>query len=263
MNFPAIDPVFFKLGPLQFRWYGLMYVLGFILSYFVIRREVQRRGLPLSSEGVADLILTLALGVVLGGRLGYVLFYDLPAYLAHPLKIFAIWQGGMSFHGGLTGVFLAALWFSRSRGLPLPVLGDLAALAAPIGLGLGRIGNFINGELFGRPTTVPWGIIFPDGGPLPRHPSQLYEAFLEGLVLFFLVRAVYRHLNVSGAAMATFLAGYGLFRICVEWFRQPDQQLGLFLGSFSMGQLLSLPLVLLGGLLLVWFLKKERLSRPQ
>lgn len=258
MNFPVIDPVFFRLGPLQFRWYGLMYVLGFILSYFVIRREVRHRKLPLSDEGVADLILTLALGVVLGGRLGYVLFYDLSAYLAHPLKIFAIWQGGMSFHGGLAGVALAAFWFSRSRGIPLPLLGDLAALAAPIGLGLGRIGNFINGELFGRPTTVPWGIVFPDGGPLPRHPSQLYEAFLEGLLLFFLVRLVYRRMNVSGAAMATFLAGYGLFRTFVEYFRQPDQQLGLFLGLFSMGQLLSLPLFLLGTGLLIRFSRKEK-----
>lgn len=257
MIFPAIDPVFLKLGPLQFRWYGLMYVLGFILSYFVVRREVQKRALPLSSEGVADMIFAMALGVVLGGRLGYVLFYDLPTYLAHPLKIFAIWQGGMSFHGGLAGVVLAALWFSRSRGITLLDLGDLIAFAAPIGIGLGRIGNFINGELYGRVTTVPWGIVFPDGGPLPRHPSQLYEALLEGVLLFFLVRFASRRVTGPGAALATFLAGYGLCRITVEFFRQPDQQLGLYLGMFSMGQILSLPLVMAGVGLFFRILKKR------
>lgn len=260
MIFPAIDPVFLRLGPLQFRWYGLMYVLGFILSYFVVRREVQRRSLPLSSEGVADMIFAMALGVVLGGRLGYVLFYDLPTYLAHPLKVFAIWQGGMSFHGGLAGVALAALWFARSRGIALLDLGDLIALAAPIGIGLGRIGNFINGELYGRVTTVPWGIIFPDGGPLPRHPSQLYEALLEGVLLFFLVRVAARRVAGPGSAVAVFLAGYGLCRITVEFFRQPDQQLGLYLGMFSMGQILSLPLFLAGMVLFFRIVKKKPAS---
>lgn len=259
MNFPVIDPVFFRLGPLQFRWYGLMYVLGFILSYFIIRSEARRRSLDLSSEGVADMIFALALGVVLGGRLGYVLFYDLPSYLANPLKIFAIWQGGMSFHGGLAGVALATLWFARSRSLSYLQLGDLAAFAAPVGLGLGRIGNFINGELYGRTTTVPWGIVFPDGGPLPRHPSQLYEALLEGLLLFVLVRLVARRFDAPGIAMATFLAGYGLFRTFVELFRQPDQQIGFFFGLFSMGQLLSLPLFLLGAGLFLWIWQKKRL----
>jgi len=246
MTFPNIDPVFLKLGPIQLRWYGLMYLLGFLLSYFVIRREARYRKLTLTDEGVADLIFTLAIGVVLGGRVGYMLFYDFPSFLQNPLKIFAIWQGGMSFHGGLTGVFLAALWFSRSRKIPLLLLGDLAAIATPIGLCLGRIGNFINGELFGRVTTVPWGMVFPAGGALPRHPSQLYEAFLEGLVLFLLVNLVNRRINRTGAAMAMFLAGYGIFRFVVEYFRQPDQQLGLFFGFISMGQILSLPLILLG-----------------
>jgi len=258
MNFPVIDPVFFRLGPLQFRWYGLMYVLGFILSYFIIRSEVRRRSLALSDEGVADMIFVLALGVVLGGRFGYVLFYDLPSYLANPLKIFAIWQGGMSFHGGLAGVALATLWFTRKRNLPYVQLGDLAAFAAPVGLGLGRIGNFINGELYGRTTTVPWGIVFPNGGPLPRHPSQLYEALLEGLLLFVLVRLAARRFDAPGIAMATFLAGYGLSGPLWS-FPSAGPTDRVFLGLFSMGQLLSLPLFLLGGGLFFWIWQKKRL----
>jgi len=258
MPFPSIDPVFFRLGPLQFRWYGLMYVLGFIISYFIIRGEVRRKKLELDNEGIADLIFFMALGVVLGGRLGYVLFYDLSSYLARPYKIFFIWEGGMSFHGGMLGVAVAAVWFARSRSIPFMQLADLAALAAPIGLGLGRIGNFINGELFGRPTDLPWGINFPDGGGMPRHPSQLYEAFLEGLVLFFIVRWFARRVPVTGSAMAAFLAGYGLFRSFVELFRQPDSQLGFFFTYFSMGQLLSLPLFLFGALLLFWLSRKQK-----
>jgi phosphatidylglycerol:prolipoprotein diacylglycerol transferase len=258
MPFPSIDPVFLKLGPLQFRWYGLMYVLGFILSYFIIRSEVRRRKLELDNEGIADLIFFAAAGVVLGGRLGYVLFYDLASYLAKPLKIFYLWEGGMSFHGGMLGVAVAAAWFAHSRKLPLLQLIDLAALAAPVGLGLGRIGNFINGELFGRPTDLPWGIIFPGGGGVPRHPSQLYEAFLEGLVLFFAVRLIARRIPVAGSAMAAFLAGYGLFRSFVELFRQPDSQLGLFFGYFSMGQLLSLPLFVIGSAMLFWLWRKGK-----
>jgi len=257
MPFPSIDPVFLKLGPLQFRWYGLMYVLGFVISYFVIRREVRRTKFELDAEGIADLIFCMAVGVVLGGRLGYVLFYDLAAYLAKPFKIFYIWEGGMSFHGGMLGVAAAAIWFARSRKLPLLRLADLAALAAPVGLGLGRIGNFINGELYGRPTDLPWGIIFPDGGPMPRHPSQLYEAFLEGLVLFFVVRLCARRIPVSGAAVAAFLAGYGLFRSFVELFRQPDGQLGLFFSYFSMGQLLSLPLFVFGVGMMWWLWRTQ------
>jgi phosphatidylglycerol:prolipoprotein diacylglycerol transferase len=260
MSFPVIDPVFLRLGPLQFRWYGLMYVIGFVISYFLIRKEAQRRNLALDSEAVADLIFCLALGVVVGGRFGYVLFYDFATYLRHPLQIFAIWQGGMSFHGGLLGVAVAAIWYARRVQLSYLQLADLAALAAPVGLGLGRIGNFINGELFGRPTSMPWGMIFPAGGPLPRHPSQLYEAFLEGLVLFVVVRLLARRFSAPGTAMAAFLSGYGLFRFVVELFRQPDSQLGLFFGFFSMGQLLSLPLFLAGGVLLVWLNRRKSAS---
>lgn len=259
MHFPSIDPVFFHLGPLQFRWYGLMYVIGFLASYFIVRNESRRRKLGMDNEAVADFIFCLAIGVVIGGRLGYVLFYDLASYLAKPLNIFAIWQGGMSFHGGLSGVAIAGFWYSRRYKLSYIQLGDMVSMATPVGLGLGRIGNFINGELYGRSTTMPWGIIFPDpnAGSLPRHPSQLYESFLEGFILFFLVRFVARRFPAPGSAMLTFLGGYGLFRFIVEFFRQPDSQLGFFFGLFSMGQLLSLPLFIIALAMLIWLNRKK------
>jgi phosphatidylglycerol:prolipoprotein diacylglycerol transferase len=246
MPFPHIDPVFLSIGPLQFRWYGLMYVLAFAATYFILRSEVQRKQLPLSADDVADLVFFGALGVVVGGRLGYILFYKLPFYLAHPLQIFAVWEGGMSFHGGFLGVIIAFFIYSRRKQLPFFTLIDMAALCAPVGLGLGRLGNFINAELYGRQTDLPWGIVFPGGGTLPRHPSQLYEALLEGLVLFLVVRTAYRRSTATGVAGWTFVAGYGLFRFIVEFFRQPDEHLGFMFAFFSMGQLLSLPMFLLG-----------------
>ncbi|NTW99441.1 MAG: prolipoprotein diacylglyceryl transferase, partial [Geobacteraceae bacterium] len=241
MQFPHIDPVFLSIGPLQFRWYGLMYVLSFIATYFIIRSEVKRRQLPLTSDDVADLVFYGAMGVVLGGRTGYILFYNLGYYLANPLKLFAVWEGGMSFHGGFLGVVLAFWLYAHRKKIPLLALTDMAALCAPVGLGLGRIGNFINGELYGRPTDAAWGIIFPGSDGVPRHPSQLYEAFLEGVVLFFIVRFVSKKTSANGVTTFTAVAGYGLFRFIVEFFRQPDAQIGLFFGLFSMGQLLSLP----------------------
>lgn len=246
MQFPHINPVFLRIGPLQFRWYGLMYILGFIATYFILRTESLRKRLPLSKDDVADLVFYGAMGVVLGGRLGYILFYNLEFYLANPLRIFAVWEGGMSFHGGFLGVILAFVLFSRRRKVPFWALIDMAAQCAPVGLGLGRLGNFINGELYGRPTDVPWGMVFPGGGDLPRHPSQLYEAFLEGIVLFLIVRYASRRFSQTGVAAWTFVAGYGLFRFIVEFFRQPDAQLGLFFGLFSMGQFLSFPMFLAG-----------------
>ena len=246
MQFPHINPVFLSIGPLQFRWYGLMYVLTFVFAYLVIRSEVTRKKLPLTKDDIADLVFYGAFGVVLGGRFGYILFYNLGFYLANPLKLFAVWEGGMSFHGGFLGVITAFLIFARRKGIPFWSLIDIAALCAPIGLGLGRIGNFINGELYGRQTDVPWGMVFPGGGDLPRHPSQLYEAFLEGLVLFFIVRLVPRKLPATGVAGWTFVAGYGLFRFIVEFFRQPDNNLGFVVGIFSMGQLLSFPMFIVG-----------------
>jgi phosphatidylglycerol---prolipoprotein diacylglyceryl transferase len=257
MRFPQINPVFLSIGPLQFRWYGLMYVLGFVATYFILRSEVRRKQLSLTKDDVADLVFFGAMGVVLGGRLGYILFYDLGVYLANPLQVFAVWKGGMSFHGGFLGVILSFVLFARRKKIPFWTLIDMAAQCAPVGLGLGRIGNFINGELYGRPTDVPWGMIFPGGGELPRHPSQLYEAFLEGVVLFFMVRIMARRSDVTGIPAWTFCAGYGLFRFIVEFFRQPDAQIGTFLDFFSMGQLLSLPMFLVGSFMIFWLSRRE------
>ena len=246
MQFPHIDPVFLSIGPLQFRWYGLMYVLSFIATYFIIRAEVTRKKLHLTKDDVADLVFFGAMGVVLGGRTGYILFYNLSFYLTNPLKLFAVWEGGMSFHGGFLGVLFAFLLYARRKNVPFLTLIDIAALCAPVGLGLGRIGNFINGELYGRATDVAWGIIFPGSDGVPRHPSQLYEAFLEGLVLFVIVRAVSKNTSIKGVTTCSAIAGYGLFRFAVEFFRQPDAHIGLLFGLFSMGQLLSLPMFIFG-----------------
>jgi phosphatidylglycerol---prolipoprotein diacylglyceryl transferase len=251
MKFPAFDPVFFSIGPLQFRWYGLMYVLSFIATYFFLRAEVRRKNLPLTRDDVADLVFYGALGAVLGGRIGYILFYNLGFYVINPLHVFAVWEGGMSFHGGLLGVLTGILFYVRRKKLRFFSVMDMLAQCAPIGLGLGRIGNFINGELYGRTTDVPWGIVFPGGGDLPRHPSQLYEATLEGVVLFLMVRFAARRSTITSVASWTFCAGYGLFRCIVEFFRQPDAQIGTFQGLFSEGQLLSLPMFLVGVFMLL------------
>jgi phosphatidylglycerol:prolipoprotein diacylglycerol transferase len=259
MHFPQINPVFLSIGPLQFRWYGLMYVLAFAATYFIIRSETRRKQLALSGDDVADMVFYGALGVVLGGRLGYILFYNLGFYLEHPLRLFAVWEGGMSFHGGFLGVITAFVIYARRKKIPFFTLIDMAALCAPVGLGLGRLGNFINGELYGRQTELPWGIIFPGGGGVPRHPSQLYEAFLEGLVLLMLVRFTSRRSPATGVAGWTFVAGYGLFRFMVEFVRQPDAQLGTFLGdTFSMGQLLSLPMFLMGSYMVIRLMRSPQ-----
>ncbi|MBI2353631.1 MAG: prolipoprotein diacylglyceryl transferase [Deltaproteobacteria bacterium] len=257
MQFPNIDPVFLKIGPLQFRWYGLMYVISFVVAYLFLRAESRRKQLPLTSDDIADLVFYGAMGVVLGGRLGYILFYNLGFYLANPLKVFAVWEGGMSFHGGTLGVVAAFILYARRKKIPIVALTDMVAQCAPIGLGLGRIGNFINGELYGRETDAPWGIVFPGGGGVPRHPSQLYEALLEGLVLFVIVRFAARRTSTAGVPTWTACAGYGLFRFIVEFFRQPDAQLGTFLGLFSMGQFLSLPMFLLGAFMVLRLLRKR------
>lgn len=251
MTFPHIDPVFLRLGPLEFRWYGLMYICGFVAAYFIILAGVKRKGLPLIKDDVADLIFTVALGIILGGRLGYILFYNLSYYLAHPMKLLAVWEGGMSFHGGLAGAILAGLYFIRKHKLSFYKLADVGFLAGPVGLGLGRIGNFINGELYGRVTDVPWGMVFPGGGPLPRHPSQLYEAFLEGLVMFIILYVISRKVPRDGVVFWSFIGLYGLFRFLVEFVREPDEQLGFLFGTLSMGQLLSLPMFLLGAAMVV------------
>ena len=260
MQFPSIDPVFLSIGPLQFRWYGLMYVLSFIATYYILRAESHRKKLSLSSNDIADLVFYGAVGVVLGGRVGYIIFYNLDFYLANPLRFFAVWEGGMSFHGGFLGVITVFLLYSNRKNIPFFKLIDMASQCAPVGLGLGRIGNFINGELYGRQTDMPWGIIFPDGSGLPRHPSQLYEAVLEGLVLFLVVRIAARRSSVVGIQAWTFCAGYGLFRFIIEFFRLPDAQLGLFGEVFTMGQILSLPMFVLGTFMVIMLYRQQNLS---
>ncbi len=246
ITFPQIDPIILQIGPLAIRWYGLMYLLGFGAAYMLILHLSRLRNLSLTKDGVSDLLFYGVLGVVLGGRLGYVLFYNPAQYFARPLEIFAVWQGGMSFHGGLLGVVLASVIFCWRRKLPILLAGDVMVTSATIGLGLGRIGNFINGELWGRVTDQPWGIVFPGGGPLPRHPSQLYEAVLEGLVLFIILYLLHRRKATEGVPFFCFFIGYGLFRFLIEFVRQPDAHLGFLWGGATMGQLLSLPMILFG-----------------
>jgi prolipoprotein diacylglyceryl transferase len=247
LTYPVIDPVAFQIGPLAARWYGLMYAVGFGAAWWLGRRRAARPGSGWTPLQVDDLITWLVLGVVLGGRIGYVLFYDLPFYLANPVEVFSIWRGGMSFHGGVAGVVLVSWLYGRSIGKNLLEVGDLIAPLVPPGLLAGRIGNFINGELWGRVTDVPWAMVFPTGGPLPRHPSQLYEAGLEGLTLFLLLWFYSAKPRTRGAVSGLFMLGYGAFRFFVEFFRQPDAQLGFVaLDFFSMGQLLCLPMIALG-----------------
>lgn len=246
ITFPEIDPVIFQIGPLAIRWYGMMYLLGFGAAYLLICHLSRLRKLALSKDGVSDLLFYGVLGVVLGGRLGYVLFYNPSQYLARPLEVFAVWQGGMSFHGGCIGVVIAGIIYCRRQKLPILLTGDIVATSATIGLGLGRIGNFINGELWGRVTDQPWGVVFPGGGALPRHPSQLYEAALEGLLLFIILYLLHRRKVAAGVPFFCFFIGYGLFRFLVEFVRQPDPHLGFLWGGATMGQLLSLPMFCFG-----------------
>lgn len=256
LTFPQIDPVIFEIGPLAIRWYGLMYVLGFLATYLLVRRQIREFGFHRLDDHFENLNMVLILGVIVGGRLGYVLFYNLPYYLAHPLEIPATWSGGMSFHGGCITALAGGWLYCRKKGIDFWKTADIYGATFPIGLGLGRIGNFINGELYGRVSDVPWAMVFPGGGPLPRHPSQLYESLMEGLLLFVLLWTVHRkpwqdkRLWPHGSIFALFLAGYGCARIVVEAFREPDQQIGYLLGFFTMGQLLSGAMVI-GGLF-IW-----------
>jgi len=253
LPFPNIDPVLVQLGPFAIRWYALAYITGIVLGWLLIRRLVRRPGWTVEPAAIDDLVLYVTLGVILGGRIGYVLFYQSGWYFSHPLEILQVWRGGMSFHGGLVGVILAVVLFARQHRLPVLEIADLAAAVAPLGLLLGRVANFINGELWGRPADVPWAVVFPYAGPEPRHPSQLYEAVLEGLVLLAVTQYLAwrpRHPEHAGRIGGAFLVGYALARIVVELFREPDAQLGFLLGGLTMGQLLSLPM-LAGGLYLL------------
>ncbi len=257
LPFPDIDPVLIRLGPLAIRWYGLAWIAGLLFAWWYAKRLLMDGRLwpggkaPYEPADIDDFLLWAAIGTLLGGRLGYILFYDLGRYLQNPLEIFAIWEGGMSFHGGAIGTTLAMLLFARSRGRSPWHLFDVITAGIPVGLGLVRVTNFINSELWGRTTDVPWAFVFPNGGPLPRHPSQLYEALLEGLVLFVVLRfATHSSLRLGrspGYVAGLFLAGYGLSRIFVEFFREPDAHIGYLAGGWlTMGMVLSLPMVLIG-----------------
>ncbi len=257
--FPAIDPVAIHIGPLAIRWYALAYIVGLLLAIFHAKRVLRQPryfapGKPfMPPHALDDFMLWAMLGVVAGGRLGYVLFYAPQHFLQNPADIFAVWRGGMSFHGGFIGVLVATWLFARRRGIPFLRLLDITAAATPIGLFLGRIANFINAELWGRPTDMPWGVIFPGAGPEPRHPSQLYEAALEGIVLFVILHLMVRSgaLRRPGLIAGAFTAGYGVARFIVEFFREPDRHIGYLAGGWlTMGMLLSLPLVALGGWLM-------------
>lgn len=253
--YPDIGAEIFRIGPFAVRWYALAYIAGLVIGWQIVRRLCERPPKVLSPEKIDDFLLWAALGVILGGRLGYVLFYKPSEFLAHPLQILIIWEGGMSFHGGLLGVIVAMLVFSRRNRISPFLLSDLVSIVAPIGLFFGRLANFINGELWGRPTDVPWAMVFPHGGPLPRHPSQLYQAFFEGVVVFAVVLLVARFSDGRrrpGLITGVFCAGYGLARIAGEIFREPDSFLGFLVGNWlTMGMLLSLPMLAFGGWLIV------------
>ena len=250
---PNFDPVAIAIGPIAIRWYGLMYLVGFAAFWLLGRKRVALgHDQRITPELLDDLIFYGVLGVILGGRLGYVLFYKPGYYLAHPAEIIAVWQGGMSFHGGFLGVLLAILFVARKYKLEWLALTDFVAPLCPLGLAAGRLGNFINGELWGRPTDVPWGMVFAHGGPLPRHPSQLYEFALEGVTLFAILWLFTAKKRPIGAASGLFLIGYGAFRFIAEFFREPDDFLGLLALGMSMGQWLSAPMILAGAGLLAW-----------
>ncbi|BDW90275.1 prolipoprotein diacylglyceryl transferase [Thalassospira tepidiphila] len=260
LAFPAIDPIAISIGPIAIRWYALAYIAGLLLGWKYVVYYCTKTPKIMSKRDVDDLLFWATLGVILGGRLGYILFYNLDYYLDNPANILKVWQGGMAFHGGFMGVIVAIILFARKRNTSILAVLDAAAVATPIGLFFGRIANFINGELYGRTTDVAWGFVFPNGGPEPRHPSQLYEAALEGLILFVVLFILSRKAFVRhrpGILGGTFVAGYGISRIIVEFFRQPDAQLGYLAGGITMGQVLSIPMVLAGIGCIVYALKSK------
>ncbi|MDD2967330.1 MAG: prolipoprotein diacylglyceryl transferase [Desulfovibrionaceae bacterium] len=265
---PSFDPVAISLGSFQLRWYGMMYLCAFLTGWLLARYRAGKpgAGADWTALDVDDMLTGFMLGVIAGGRLGYVLFYDLPVYLADPLEIFRIWNGGMSFHGGLLGVMAAMLWFAHKKKKSFWQISDFVAPLVAPGLFFGRIGNFINGELWGKVSDAPWAVLFPHGGDVPRHPSQLYEAALEGLVLFVLVWLFSRQRRPWGAVSGLFALGYGLFRFMVEFVRLPDPQLGyLAFGWLTMGQVLCLPLIFIGLWLLLrkgWQVVPEPAKQP-
>lgn len=259
MTFPQIDPVAIALGPIKVHWYGLMYLLAFFFAWLLGRYRIKKGLFDITVQRFEDLLFYCILGVILGGRLGYVIFYKLDYYLSNPLQIFSIWDGGMSFHGGLLGVLLAMLWFGYKEKKTFFQIADFGAPLVPLGLAFGRIGNFINGELWGRPTESSWGMVFPHVDNLARHPSQLYQAALEGFLLFIILWIFSSKKRPVGQVSAVFLIGYGFFRFIAEYAREPDDYLGLLSMGFSMGQWLSLPMIIAGIVLYVVSAKRSHL----
>jgi phosphatidylglycerol:prolipoprotein diacylglycerol transferase len=258
--FPVFDPIAIAIGPIAIRWYALAYIGGIVLGWLYARALIKNEKLwggpaPITLPQMDDFILWVTVGIIVGGRTGYVLFYNLPFFIEHPAEIFELWKGGMSFHGGFLGCVIAVMWFARKNGIPILSLGDITTAVAPIGLLLGRIANFINSELWGRPADagVPWAVVFPNGGQLPRHPSQLYEAGLEGVVLFIVLAVMVRMgaLKRPGLILGSFIALYAFARIAAEFFREPDPQLGFLWGGLTMGMLLSVPMIIAGAILIV------------
>ncbi len=244
--YPRLDPEIFRIGPFAVRWYGLMYILGFASSYFLVLHQVKKKALGITKAQIDDIYFYLVLGLLVGARLGYVLFYNLSFYLENPLEIFVLWHGGMSFHGGAIGTFVLGYWAMRRRGISFLTMADLIIPTAPLGLFFGRIGNFINGELFGKPSNLPWAMVFPEGGAVARHPSQLYEAALEGLLLFAILWFYKDRKKRDGDVFALFLILYAVFRTFCEFFREPDVQVGYIMGLLTMGQILSLIMLAIG-----------------
>jgi len=263
LPFPVIDPVLIEIGPFAIRWYALAYIGGIVLGWLYARAIIADPRwwggpAPLTRIDFDDFIVWVTLGIILGGRIGYVLFYNFPHFAAHPFEALQVWKGGMSFHGGFAGCVVAVMVFARARGIPMFTLGDLTCAAGPIGLFFGRVANFVNAELWGRPSDVPWAMVFPGAGPLPRHPSQLYEAALEGIVLFVVLALMIRAgaLKRPGLIIGAFALGYGLARSFVELFREPDAHLGFLWGGLTMGMVLSLPMILAGLVFIVVALRR-------
>ncbi|MBL7250675.1 prolipoprotein diacylglyceryl transferase [Alloalcanivorax sp. C16-2] len=264
MEFPRIDPVALAIGPLQIHWYGLMYLVGFVGGWWLLRHRAGRPDSGWTREQVSDLVFYVALGVILGGRVGYVLFYNFGKFLDDPLWLFEIWTGGMSFHGGALGVLVAFWLLARKFGKRYFSVADYAVPVVPIGLGAGRLGNFINGELWGHPADVPWAMVFPaDPMGVPRHPSQLYEFLLEGVVLFLVLWFYSARPRAAGAVTGLFGLGYGLARTFVEFFREPDAHIGYLAGGWlTMGMLLSIPMIILGAALMFWAYRHDDRAAP-
>jgi phosphatidylglycerol:prolipoprotein diacylglycerol transferase len=267
LPFPNFDPVLIQLGPFAIRWYALAYIAGILLGWLYARAIIRDQTLwggpaPMTVTDIDDFIVWVTLGIILGGRLGYVLFYNPAYFAAHPLEALELWKGGMSFHGGFAGCVVAVMLFARKNRIPILSLGDITCAVGTIGVMLVRLANFINGELWGRTSDVPWAMVFPTGGPLPRHPSQLYEAALEGLVLFIVLGFLVRTgaLKRPGLIIGCFAVGYSLARSFCELFREPDAQLGFLWGGLTMGMVLSLPLLLFGIVLIVIALRRPPLN---